>query len=551
MLGKIIFTFIAATLLWSCSKDAAVKDPMIEVTDPVGPVDPVNPEMDVWAVNRTDQFALNIVFFKPKDFTADATLIHNVSEVMLYIQNWYELQMDLQGFGKKTFGLVTNQNGKVRVHLVEGKLPGSSYSGHNAIVGEIDAYFAANPGFKAGKHTFVLGHRNSGVPFYGIKHMAFANSEDFELKSTGKSLAGFQLKVCPLLGGIMHELGHGLNLPHCAHKGSDVPKVSLMSFGNHTYQDISTIERVFLTASSTAILDVCEPFNKKSNMEYYTQDGDARLLQYSVTKDETKNALVAQGEIDSDVDITNIYIGHDGFPAGGGDNYDDITFKMSIEPNLTNESYKFYGEMPYSDLFNDYKDENKSDIQLTINAIDENGNRTKVGGYVYTMDLAIQKPNDDVNKIYVPFTFTERSNWTVSANTTSPNAMREAATVIDGDLSTYWHSSYPYNISGSGPHQIDIDMKESRTFRGIYLYSDREGTNYRPKHITVQTSLDGLVYTHVKDIYIASVSDAVEVKIIFDTDITSQYIRVQVDEVFISLGAEENLIFNEIDIIQE
>ena len=136
---------------------------------------------------------------------------------MIYIQKWYEKQMELQGFGKKTFGLITNQKGKVRIHLVEGKHASTFYDGHNEIVNEIDAYFLYNSGYKSSNHTFVLGHNGSGVPFYGIGKTAFATSENYKLTSSGKFIGDLELMNCHVLGGIMHELAHGINLPHCAH----------------------------------------------------------------------------------------------------------------------------------------------------------------------------------------------------------------------------------------------------------------------------------------------------------------------------------------------
>ncbi len=531
----------------SCSSDS-VETPDPKATEkPKEPEEPETPEEDIWNINRTDQYALNVVFFNPTDYSVDDTLLEDVGDMMLYVQQWFELQMELNGHGKKTFGLVTNQHGKARIHLVQGKLASTSYQGHNEIVNEIDQYFAANQGAKQGTHTFVLGFLDSGVPFYGINKMAFANTDDFKLQSTGKSIGNFQLMNCNRLGGIMHELGHGLNLPHCAHKGSDLPKVSLMSFGNHTYQNNGS-DRVFLTASSAAILNVCEAFNTKDN-SYYTMDVEAEFLGYTVEKNESNSSLIVQGTVTAPITLNHIYVGHDGFPAGGGDNYDDITFTTALTPSANANEYEFNIEIPYSDLFNEYKDEAKNNMQLTFNVVAENGNRQKIGGYAYTIDLATKIPNDDVIVSYTPFVLSDRSNWTISANTTSPNPARVASTMLDGDLSSYWHSNYPYNISNDGQHEITVNLGEEKNFSGVYFYSDRAGTNYRPKNIIIQTSDDGASFTTVKEFAIANVTS--EAKLYLDSSISSQYLRILIDQVYVSSGTEENLIFNEIDIITE
>ena len=88
------FLLIFVLILFnSCSKDDEADETSIIV-----------PEVDRWEVNRSNQYALNVVLFVPTDFSADEVLVNEVSDVMLYIQKWYEKQMELNGFGKKTFG---------------------------------------------------------------------------------------------------------------------------------------------------------------------------------------------------------------------------------------------------------------------------------------------------------------------------------------------------------------------------------------------------------------------------------------------------------------
>ncbi|MDO5980235.1 discoidin domain-containing protein [Flavivirga spongiicola] len=530
---KMTWLLVVSTLLTvSCSKDNDVTDPVVEEPDPT-------PEVDVWTVNKTNQYALNVVFFKPADFNADATLINQVSDVMLFIQKWYEKQMELQGFGKKTFGLITNQHDKVRVHLVEGKQPSSFYDGHSEIVNEIDQYFVSNPGYKSGKHIFVLGQRDSGVPFYGIGKTAFATSENFSLTTTGKSVGDLELKNCHLLGGIMHELGHGLNLPHCAHKASDLPKVSLMSFGNHTYQE-GKEDLVFLTKSDCAILNVSEVFNTKDK-QYYNTEPTVTMEEYSVKKDATKQATIVQGLFTSDVKANHIYVGHNGYPLEGG--YDNITFTTTVAETSNTNEYSFYLEMPYSDIFNGYQA--KDLLELSMVVVTENGNKNIPVKYDYTIDVLSPEPNDDILKDYTPFVFSNRSSWTISANSTGPN--RAAIDMIDGQYSTYWHSSWQYVIGTNGNHQVNIDINTPKDINGIYLHSDRPGTQYRPKHIIVETSSDKINWVVTKEMDIATIGSAREVFINFDNQVNARYIKLIVSEVHAG-NAEENLIFSEVDI---
>lgn len=551
---KVIALFSLLSLfIVSCSKsDSDI------ITPPNTGEEPEEPLEDIWNVNREGQYALNVVFFKPSDYNLTQDIINNISDMTLYIQQWYQVQMELNGYGKKTFGLVTNQFGKVRVHVIEdsnsssyyfNKETADPYSTLPELKAKIDNYFNSHPGYKAGSHTLVLSNEETLIRFVGSGQYAFARSTDFELSSTGKYIESLELMNTDRLGGIMHELGHALNLPHNCQRASDLPGVALMSFGNHTYEDGGE-EKVFLTASSTAILDVCEAFNKTTNgVQYYTSS-EMKIESFTLQKDVSNKLIHAQGILHSDIPATSLYIGHDGAPFGGANNnYDEITFTVKLM-SLSDNKYSFDLNMPYSDLFNGYKDEYKDNMMLSIYAIAANGIKNTLYQYNYTIDLSTQTPNDDIIKVFEQFEFNNRSIWEISANSTSPNAARTATTMLDGDISSYWHSNYPYNIATDGPHEITIDMKAVNTFKGIYLYSNRSGSNFRPKHISVQTSNDGTNYTEVKEHTIDDINNAIEVRVDFDSDVTASYFKILVDAVYMSTGTEENLIFNEIDIIK-
>ena len=530
------FLLIFVLILFnSCSKDDEADETSIVV-----------PEVDRWEVNRSNQYALNVVLFVPTDFSADEVLVNEVSDVMLYIQKWYEKQMELNGFGKKTFGLITNQFGEVKVNVVNGQLASSDYIGNgNLVKSEINQYFDSRPTEKFSQHTFVLGQDNSGVPFYGSGKFAFATSSDFKLKSSGKFLDGLELMSCNKLGGIMHELGHGINLPHCAHKGSDLPKIALMSFGNHTYEQGKT-DLVFLTKSSASILNVTETFNTRDKI-YYDGKPEVNLGPFQIKKDDTNKTIIAEGILKTTGSPTHFYIGHNGYPHNGNSNaaYDEITFTVPLNSTGTNDEYTFQLEMPYSDLFNNYKDNEKDKIECTMVALFENGSKVKLFQFDYTMDLTTKIPNDDVLKSYEPFVFTDRSEWIVSANSIGPGSV--LGNIIDASYDTFWHSAWQYSLATDGNHEISIDFGTSKQYSGVYLHSDRSGTQYRPKHLTLEISSDGLTWETKKEVSISSMSNARELKLDFVDSITSRYLKIIVDDVY-SGNSEENLIFTEIDI---
>lgn len=547
--------FFLVFFVGSCSSDSAEIN--IPPTTSEEPEEPETPEEDIWNVNKSDQYAVNVIFYKPSDFNVTDDVINQISDMALYIQRWYEVQMELNDYGKKTFGLVTNQNGKVRVHVIESSNPSSyyhdkeeqnPYSTLQELNAAVNNYFNSNSGFKASSHSLILSNEETLIRFVGSGKNAFARSPNFNLEPTGKHIGDFQYMKSAGLGGIMHELAHGLNVPHNCHKNSELPKTSLMSFGNHTYEN-GHEDMVFMTKTTAAILNVNEAFNKTNNgIAYYSPDS-MEMEMLEIEKNDIDNSIHVDGIISSDVTPTHLYISNDGAPSGqANNNYDDVTF-VTEPTDLGSNKYSFSVDMPYEELFNSYKDEFKNDMLLSIKGLTAQGNRHELYKYNYTIDLSTKIPNDDVITSYIPFALSDRSNWTILTNTTSPNPDRIATAMLDGNLSSYWHSNYPYNIADSGPHEITIDMAESMTFKGVYLFSDRAGTNFRPKDVVIQISNDGVSFTTVKEMPLPN--GLTEAKIKLDNSVNSQYLRILISQVYTSSGTEENLILNEIDIISE
>jgi hypothetical protein len=522
--------------LISCSKNEDT--PVVNTNPDPEPV----AEDSIFSVNRENQYALNVVFFKPSDYSSNPTLLNNISDMMLFMQKWYEKQMELQGFGKKTFGLMT-KNGKVNVILIEAPEASSYYDTNAKIRSEIDKHFSEFPEDKQSEHTLVLGQKGSGVPFYGLGKWCFATSDgSFELTKTGKFIGDLELLTTDKLGGILHELGHGINLPHNCHKASDLPNNALMSFGNHTYQKDPSL--VYLTKASCAILNTSQTFNTKDN-SYYDSGLLPNLKSYSVSKDDTKKAIIIQGLVSSNLNMTDFYVGHDGLPAGGNNGYDKITWSDKLVPTENPDEYSFYEEMPYSDIFNGYK--RKDSLALTLDVIAKNGTRKEVLNYIYTMNESTQVPNDDILKNYEANTYSNRSGWTVSTNTTASGS--DSKYMIDGNDSTYWHCYWPYSIASNGNHVITVNMGETKEIKGVYWFSYRsENKQFRPKHVIIESSTDNATWNAVKDVTIDSIDNAKEATVNFDSPITTQYFRLTIDQVY-SENTTDNLIMTELDIL--
>lgn len=229
---------------------------------------------------------LNVVYFIGNDAEPVADYERRLSELLLYLQQFYGREMDRNGYGKRSFGLAMKENGNVDILLIRGKEPTEAYtySGETAskCMDEINAWFNAHPGTKRSRHTFIVmpTHYNQtcndknpgGVPFFGWGTNCFAlDYADFDIKHLGKDTPEGRL-LTKWYGGFAHELGHGLNLPHNNGPASMNAALGtpLLNAGNYTFGTSPT----YLTPASSAILDRSETFAPEGDAtDFYSANG--------------------------------------------------------------------------------------------------------------------------------------------------------------------------------------------------------------------------------------------------------------------------------------
>lgn len=214
---------------------------------------------------------LNIVYFLGNDNEPVADYERRLSELMLYVQQFYAKEMTRNGFPGRSFGLERLENGNVKLHLVRGKRPSREYAyatGHNFCMADIKEYAEANPGTLRSEHILVImptfyneeynDMSPGGVPFYGLGRNCFAlDYAHFDIKHLGQNTPEGRL-LTKWLGGLAHELGHGLNLPHNEATVTDKAAMGtpLMGAGNYTFGMSPT----YLTLNSARLLDRCQVF---------------------------------------------------------------------------------------------------------------------------------------------------------------------------------------------------------------------------------------------------------------------------------------------------
>lgn len=292
-------------------------------------------------------YNLNVVYFIPSDVPARPEYERRVSEFLLAGQEYFRQNMYNWGYGNRTFGLLKNPStNRVKINIVYGKYPISTYnsSAGGQVLSEVNAWLAAHPTDKTSDHTIVFTATPSlgtDIPYYGLGRTCFvgdheANDYQYFNQNTTQ---GNQAKA--YMGGFLHELGHGLGLPHDALPKSQQNQsgygTSLMSWGNQTYGHSSTI----LTKSSAAILNNSQPFSTTLKPAGYFYNGNSTFNITSINKSFSNNNIYVSGtyNVGSPITAINVYfIPKDAY-------YHAVSGVASI--NTTN----FYANVNISDFY--------------------------------------------------------------------------------------------------------------------------------------------------------------------------------------------------------
>ena len=426
-------------------------------------------------IDLTMAYNLNVIYFIPNDITAPAEYERRLSELILWMRDFYAKNMERNGYGYRAFGLRQKSANRINLITINGKLGHQSYGydgGNGAVSSEVNQYFAANPTASEGNHSLIIipsytGNPMSpgGPPFYGTGRSCYAlDYEGMDIKYLGESSEKGRL-LTKWFGGMAHELGHGINLPHNSQLVGEKLGTTLMGAGNYTLG----IEPTFLSKASCALLNNCQVFSPIKK-EFYQPNSTLDIENFHIEHKAT--TINVSGEFKNPskpINAINIYV--DDYPyTGVNENYDAESWSIS---NLK---------------------DNKFSIAIPLNAIKKDNDSFRVRTWFLFDDGTYSEESHDFDRTaLIDFHFvTEqdmaKDNWTIVASDSDGSSPAEL--MLDNMVDTYWHSQWQGEKPGH-PHTITVTMPEAKKIKGL-SFVQRQSLHGAVNEFEVEVSTDGI-----------------------------------------------------------
>ncbi|MGV6944504.1 discoidin domain-containing protein [Sphingobacterium kyonggiense] len=502
-----VFLCVFLFAFYSCSKSKV--DPGVKP----GP-DPDPKPTEITNPWNKNPYKLNVFYFVPNDVDTFANFKNRLSQILLRGQKEFADDMEKDGYGRKSFGLNLINDKTVNVIYLKGKFGKEKYmyeGGGPNIKAEVDAYLEQNPGDKKSVHHLIIvpaydlsdPYKPSGPPYYGSGTYCYAlDFQYLDVNYLGTSGArGNSATV--FIGGLLHELGHGLNASHDKMIKSMVPSrgTSLMSDGNYTYgKSLTTLSR-----SSTATFNSSQAFSTETRSDWYTTVNN-EITELSVKYE--NGSIVIDGKFQSSKKVNDIIVWNDPAPFGAANtDYDAISWSGKV---VGTDGFHFV--CPLTDF---YKLE--GDYQLRIGFVHENGTRTKFG-YNYTFVNSIPQISGVAVHKLEPTT-----GWSILGKD-SEEWDGMASSILDNNRNTFWHSTWRAG-QPTHPHWVAVDMGEVRSFKGL-AFRQRDNLNGALKDVKVYQSTNGTEWTLLKSFQLPNVNGSWS-NIDLGSTISTRYLKIE------------------------
>ena len=223
--------------------------------------------LDAWHQEspRAEERTLHFVLWTPNDREPPHQHEARLGRIMEHIQNFYGKEMDRLGFGPRSINLPRDPDGQVKIHLIKGDHPTAHYQkSSGSDIRKECLPVLRKAGINAEKETLVI---FCNLATWDPEKLSFVHNSPYYAGGNHQSGTAWQLdspeldtKNLPLkkpiirdgeygrislgkhnsifIGGVCHELGHALGLPHCKQRPDESARgTALMGSGNRTYGD--------------------------------------------------------------------------------------------------------------------------------------------------------------------------------------------------------------------------------------------------------------------------------------------------------------------------
>lgn len=486
--------------------------------------------------NSLYPYKLNVVYFIPNDIPANPGYKKRISTILLKHQLFVLKWMKHWGYGEKSFGLPLDENGMVDMVTINAKGPKSDYpygGGSSVMSKEINDYYTANRLTKHSDHMLVItaiAESTDDTPFYGTGKWCYAldyagmSFESMKIDPiTGDEMNPYTNethKATVWIGGMLHELGHGLNEPHVGPTHSDKAitdyGITLMGAGNRTYGESPT----FLHRSSAAIMNNCQISSFTEKTFYESVTASVKISGVEING----GTCTVKGNFTSPLPVTEIIVrffnASEAF-LGGSAGYTSVVFVTRPADGT------FQTDIPIEELR-----VNNFDYRVGVTILMDNGTAKSVSqpytyrlvnnGGTYTLE------SDDI---------VNDGNWSVTVSHALPKddgISNAPGSLVDGDLSTCLSMVKPgksyegVTVPSTDEVYAVIDFGKEITFSAIVLTNRNLQEYLNAKEVSFYGSGDNIDFTPVKTGVRLPNATLNEVKL--DAAITLRYLKMTFDK---------------------
>ena len=308
--------------------------------------------LDGWHAEAAEpgERLLHVIAWRTNDRGFPADQPARLDRIMTHIQDFYRREMERHGFGPRSIRLARDAAGKLVVHEVVGEGAWADYDGPDGarIRKECVPVLRAK-GIDIDRETVMI---FTNLAEWDPVKLTFRHKSPYYAGGGPRQGTGWQLDSPELdttnlaakeplvqdgqygrislgkhnsifIGGIAHELGHALGLPHCRERPDEAVRgTALMGSGNQTYGDELRGEGKgsFLTLAHALRLASHPQFS--GSVKGFGTEGRASLTDLAVEPAADRRSFRVAGRVAGEPPVYAVVGYLD--PAGGGD-YDART----------------------------------------------------------------------------------------------------------------------------------------------------------------------------------------------------------------------------------